>query len=405
MQQSACPRILIVADDLTGAMDAAVPFAENGIKVLVSPHLNSAPTSFSDVDVLSISTETRHLPPAEAVGRLTGISAWLLSLEAEVLIKKIDSTLRGNVVAESKVLIELFNKKLVVVCPAVPAQNRIVVDGELFVGGVPLRETPFARDIRSPAPAQPLRKLFQDHFPAWKTIGVSLATTKTEAVPSTYPIIKIGDARQDVDLLRLVEENMPQLQNSLFVGASGLTRALAQVLCHQAPAPVSKVSVKGGNILFVVGSLARETDEQVKTLCRTRAVKLFDSADEALFDQSHFKKLFQQDETNIIVLKTPDHNLLSTSSAAESILDALSESVEKIIGSIKVSVIVATGGDTAQAILAKLDVKNLFVLGEISPGVVFAMIDSPANNFYIVTKAGGFGEPELFMNIIDYFSD
>lgn len=155
----------------------------------------------------------------------------------------------------------------------------------------------------------------------------------------------------------------------------------------------------------MVGSLARETDEQVKTLCRTRAVKLFDSIEEIPLDQSHLKKINQQDKTQVIVLKSPDYNPLSASSDAESILDALSESVEKIVGSIKVSVIVATGGDTAQAILAKLNVKKLNVLGEISSGVVFAMIDSLENNFYIVTKAGGFGEPELFLNIIDYFSD
>lgn len=184
MQQFACPRTLIIADDLTGAMDAAVPFAEKGIKVQVSSHPNYVSTSFTDVDVLSISTETRHLPPAEAAGRLIGISGWLLSLEAEVIIKKIDSTMRGNVIAESKALIELFNKKLVVVCPAIPAQNRIVVDGELYVGGVPLRETPFASDSRSPAPVQPLRKLFQDQFPAWKITAGATATTKSEAVPS-----------------------------------------------------------------------------------------------------------------------------------------------------------------------------------------------------------------------------
>ncbi|MEE1544485.1 MAG: four-carbon acid sugar kinase family protein, partial [Alphaproteobacteria bacterium] len=53
----------IVADDLTGAFDAAAPFAARGMTTLVA----TAPDGLAtDGDVVSLTTASRHLPAAEA---------------------------------------------------------------------------------------------------------------------------------------------------------------------------------------------------------------------------------------------------------------------------------------------------------------------------------------------------
>jgi uncharacterized protein YgbK (DUF1537 family) len=63
------------------------------------------------------------------------------------------------------------------------------------------------------------------------------------------------------------------------------------------------------------------------------------------------------------------------------------------------SAIVATGGETAAAILERLGVEGLRLLDEIEPGIPLGLtlgeLSIPA-----VTKAGGFGDEDCLMRII-----
>ena len=55
-------RVLIVADDLTGALDTAGPFAHQGLltKVVAQP-LQCDAESVADARVVSVNTDSRHL--------------------------------------------------------------------------------------------------------------------------------------------------------------------------------------------------------------------------------------------------------------------------------------------------------------------------------------------------------
>ena len=64
------PRVLIVADDLTGAMDSAGPFAAAGAETwVVAAPMQCDPASLGSASVVSINTDTRHLPGHEAAPR------------------------------------------------------------------------------------------------------------------------------------------------------------------------------------------------------------------------------------------------------------------------------------------------------------------------------------------------
>jgi uncharacterized protein YgbK (DUF1537 family) len=117
---------LLVADDLTGACDAAVQFAARGIatSVLVS----GAP---DDARVLAISSESRDLP-AGAIARAVE-SAIAVCPPAERVFKKIDSTLRGNPGAEIDAACAALGCDAAVICPAFPALHRVVERGRLRV--------------------------------------------------------------------------------------------------------------------------------------------------------------------------------------------------------------------------------------------------------------------------------
>lgn len=130
-------RVLILADDLTGALEAGARF--QGAVVVTG---RDAPRSDG---VAVFDTETRHLPEAEAAEVVRDLIA---RHPAGVIYKKTDSTLRGNIGAELAAL----PAGVVHYVPAYPGLGRVVRDGVLLVRGVPVHETAFARD-----PCEPVR--------------------------------------------------------------------------------------------------------------------------------------------------------------------------------------------------------------------------------------------------------
>src|ERR1035438_6288082 len=106
---------LLVADDLTGACDAAVHFAAT---VLLVPGANAP-----GARVLALSTESRDLPPEEIRRALLALAAEYPAGSAARVFKKIDSTLRGNTGLEIAAAMESFHCDAAVVCPAFPSMR------------------------------------------------------------------------------------------------------------------------------------------------------------------------------------------------------------------------------------------------------------------------------------------
>src|SRR5690242_3510575 len=100
-------RVFIVADDLTGAMDVAGPLADRGLATLaVASRDGCSRADFEGSEVVSVNADSRHMSAADATRCMQRISRDLIGEGAGILIKKIDSTLRGNVVAETLAMLE-----------------------------------------------------------------------------------------------------------------------------------------------------------------------------------------------------------------------------------------------------------------------------------------------------------
>ena len=63
----------------------------------------------------------------------------------ELIYKKTDSTLRGNIAAELRALADLFPTWRIGYAPAYPALGRTVKNGVLYVDDVPVSETAVRR--------------------------------------------------------------------------------------------------------------------------------------------------------------------------------------------------------------------------------------------------------------------
>jgi uncharacterized protein YgbK (DUF1537 family) len=141
------PPALILADDFSGACDAA---ARAGVASACLTPPAQPPETFA------LSTETRHASPEHARGVLRSLGPLLAGRR---LYKKIDSTLRGPWVAEVDELLAITDYAQALVCPAFPVQGRTVRRGVLHVNGEPVRpiECPF--EVRDAATEEDLARI------------------------------------------------------------------------------------------------------------------------------------------------------------------------------------------------------------------------------------------------------
>jgi len=124
---------LIIADDLTGACDAAVPFATRGLRVVA--WLDPDVPVPAEAAVVALSTESRNLAPEGARESIRNVAQRWPVAGTRILFKKIDSMLRGSPGAEIAAALDAFGCETAVVTPAFPAMGRTVELGRLRIAG------------------------------------------------------------------------------------------------------------------------------------------------------------------------------------------------------------------------------------------------------------------------------
>lgn len=232
---------LLIADDLTGACDAAVRFAAAGLRTVVP--LSDA--DFGAADVVAISTESRDVDPAEARRRLCRAAEIARRLAPRVLFKKIDSTLRGNTGHEIVAALDAFGCDAAVVNPAFPAMGRVVQGGYLRI----------------------------THDRSFAPVEMAAYLAAHGAAPARF---LTPDASCDADLDGIAARLLTADRRILCAGSAGLAGALAARLGTNA-AP-SAEPCRHGPVLFCIGSDHPVTVEQQRRLLEQR-----DAADALLW--------------------------------------------------------------------------------------------------------------------------
>lgn len=219
-------RPAIIADDLTGACDAAARAALAGWQSRVLMDWECAAAG----DLLVISTATRNQSPEQAARVVTEAGRELIDRGAQPVFKKIDSTLRGPWAAEVAALRLVTEAELVAVAPAFPECGRVVRGGVVYCDGEPVGAL----------------------APALATAGIGDAL--------------IGDAESDRDLAAFAESVRGQGRSPrrvLWVGSAGLARyAFGPVPSGHAPRPRPTAA----RWLVVAGSTHPSTLAQVDVL-------------------------------------------------------------------------------------------------------------------------------------------
>src|SRR5690625_223080 len=150
-------KIAIIADDLTGACDTGVQLVNYGIDASVviqnSNNIKSQATIFN--------TDSRALGKKHAYEKVSKISREIDKENLDILYKKIDSTMRGNIGSELNAVYDQFQPDFVLITPAHPNNGRIVQEGIRYLNGVQLSETGAARQLKKPLHEADIKKMLR----------------------------------------------------------------------------------------------------------------------------------------------------------------------------------------------------------------------------------------------------
>ena len=166
--------VRILADDLTGALDTAAGFTGDG-PVTVRWDLG-APAG----ECIAMSSETREAAHDEAVARVTRLAAALPG--PGILLKKVDSLLRGHVAAEIAATMRAGGFARAIFAPAFPDRGRVTRNGMQHVrsdAGLQMIETDVGAELRR--------------------LGIATCTEPAALAVATTSCVWLADAQFDVD--------------------------------------------------------------------------------------------------------------------------------------------------------------------------------------------------------------
>jgi uncharacterized protein YgbK (DUF1537 family) len=361
---------LLIADDLTGACDAAVQFTARGCRAAVALELGAVA---SNVDVLAVSTESRGLSAEEARQAIGDIAVRLAQTNARILFKKIDSTLRGNAGAEIAATVSAFGCDAAVITPAFPAMKRIVSDGWLRVDG-PAEFEPV--EIVAYFQAQGLAS--HRHVSAG---GVAVAIGGGGRYVSV-------DAVCDADLDAVVETMMEWKGRVLWAGSAGLAAALARNMSagrERIAHPVKRF----GPVLFCIGSTHPATLAQQRRLLAERPVCAL-SAEAA----SPGQIADALGDGRSVMLEIPRGRI------PEERIAELLRGVRDVAGALALS-----GGDTASHVGRALRARGIELHDEVEAGIPTGTLRGGVfDGVAVATKSGAFGDSGALIGIMDFFT-
>ncbi|WP_163165382.1 four-carbon acid sugar kinase family protein [Arthrobacter sp. Alg241-R88] len=380
MNTNAATRWAIIADDLTGAADAAAAYGPTHTSSVIL----DVDCTWPEAEILSINTESRYLAAEKAASAVTSAVGRALAQDRRVF-KKIDSLLRGNVGAEVAATLAGITqgrgKGLAIVAPAFPATGRTTQGGIVYVGGVPNTEGSFGGDIAG--------ALADGGLTAEVATGTS-GRTPEELAAHLRDVQELGinavvlDASSDHDLKVIAAAAKLLDFPALLVGSGGLAGHIA---AREEGTGARNAQVRPiSRTLTVIGSYSSLARQQTGELVAAGAEHITLDHD-ALAEPAVARQVAEAMTRNDVVL-TPDPMGTVDKSQALVVAEALARATAAGIG--HCDALVMTGGETATAVLKALGAGSFTVLGEIEPGVVMSLLPEPLP--LLVTKAGAFGD-------------
>jgi len=405
-----------VADDLSGAADCGIACAASGLQTTVL--LDWRHGHQIGADAIAVDADSRRMNPASAAAITEQIVREHVRGPRQLLYKKLDSTLRGNVGAELAAALNAFRdlraaraggfRGVAVVAPAFPKSGRTTVAGRQFLNGTPLEETEIWRREGMSGRAY-LSEILRSSGMHAELVALDIVRSGPELLCSKMTELRksadalVCDAETDEDLYSIATASVSLGPDIMWSGSAGLAHHLPQaagitgagcaILDYQAPVI--------GPILFVVGSLSSVSQQQVKTLaCDVRSVCVSPGVLRAGRESPewcvHEREIRESMKSGNDVVVHLDREANVDLAQGRLLSRALAKLVAPCAN--EAGGLVLTGGETAREVLDALGVTRLRLVGELEPGLPFSVTDGWKRKLPVFTKAGDFGHSQSLVH-------
>ena len=374
-------KLVIVADDLSGAGDCGIACVHHGLSTLVTLGPSSP---IADTDVIAIDADTRTLSASEAAARTASIVQHAIQHDGQLLFKKLDSTLRGHAAAELAAALRTrrataSQRTVIVLAPASPPNGRTTLNGHQLLHGKDLHETEVGHREQMIGRCD-LASMMQAAGLSSTVIPLNLVRCgeleRTLHQLSRGNDVLICDAETDSDLQAVAASAITLGTSSIWAGSAGLAHHLPPAAGLSRPAQaVTLPLLRSGPILFVIGSMSSTTRDQLSCLLAHPPVTAITVAPQTLI--------------------TGNDTVLSRDTAPQ-----LAQAIGQLLAPYRdlVGALVATGGETARAVLHAWDISALRLICELEPDISLSLAEGRCRQLPIITKAGAFGHPTSLFN-------
>ena len=360
------PRLRILADDLTGALDCAAAFGA-GVPV----HLGQ-PQGVDANGIDIVATATRDVPVADLPALLTPTLAWLRS--ADVAFKKVDSLLRGNTFGEMDWLARKAQFAGLAFVPAFPAQHRVTEGAQQWWRQADGTRTAVAASIRDSL-----------HARGWR---VDTGPTAPDAAGVAW----VPDVLTDAALDQAAQVALQGGCQWLWCGSAGLAHALARRLPPRAqPTPAPDMPASNGQPMLVSASHHPVSREQWRVLREAHGERCHAGEDPRTLqvDAAHYPAL--------IDLSARQHIAPETAAA---LLQAQAQAIAAHAP--RPHTLVVVGGDTLLALCRALGATGLqsqVALDRAGWGCA-RMLGGRWDGLVCHTRSGAFGGPQDLLQVL-----
>jgi uncharacterized protein YgbK (DUF1537 family) len=414
-----------IADDYTGASDLANTLTRCGLRTVQTIGVPPDDLKLPEVDAVVVSLKSRSIEASQAVAKSRPAEKWMRGRGASHVLFKIcstfDSTDAGNIGPVMDALRADSGDAIVLVTPAFPETGRTVYQGNLFVGSVPLNESPLKDHPLNPMHDSNLvRVLARQSITRVGLVDLTVITRGPDAVRAHLASLAgkgIGAAIADAVFERDLETiGTVALDHRVSVGASGVGLGLARALVASgrvkanAAAAISDKAV-GGAAACLAGSCSQATLQQIAKAEQAMPVFHLDP-EQVVAGKTETQRALdwareRLDKGPVLIASSTTPDQVSAlqarhgrDAAGHAIEQAMADIAEGLVKS-GVRRLVVAGGETSGAVVDRLGIPGFLVGPEIAAGVpVLRAVGAKDGDMLLALKSGNFGGPEFFSDAL-----
>lgn len=420
----------ILADDLTGANDTGIQFHHAGFRTTVTLHQDNHVMPPPKCDAWVLDVGSRGMGQNEAYEKTLLAANLMRSFMPEVIYKKIDSTIRGNIGAECSAIMDAMDHyPFAMIAPAMPRLGRTTQGGLQYLHQVPIHETELSRDPLSPITTSSIKDILTVQTD--RRIGniqLSALDDFSTFSQQLLSLIKKGctlivvDALSEQDLINIVRYTRCSGVEPVWVGSAGLAHALTtertslQENTNLEDSEGKHTADK--DILLVSGSKTELNNKQIQYVKDRMHVPVYEVTAGDLMKGGQSLERIVAEAAEIYrskgillfsIEREPENPECIVPNETQGNRDAyfsrmLIKSVAQAVCAIltdntRTGWLVVIGGETARTVCESLGATSIELYDELMPGVPHGrLIDG--HSMHLVTKSGSFGQEDTLAEII-----